>query len=444
MDKLIINGGKKLRGEITIFGSKNVALKVLVAACLTEEEVVVNNVPLISDFITMLEIIREMGGEATLHDHSVTIRMKKINNKKISLDKAAEVRTSYMFLAPLLARTKMAIIPNPGGCRIGARPIDRVIDGLKRMGVMINYESEDGYFHAACNDGLKAVSYNFSKNTHTGTETMILAAVLAKGETILTNAAEEPEVDELINFLNKMGAKIKRIEPRTIVINGVDKLHGTSFEIGADRNEIVTFAVAALITEGDILIKNIKKNGLTEFLNELDRIGAGYEEKTNGIRFYYKQPLKPTDVTTCFYPGFMTDWQGPWAVLMTKAKGQSVIHEAVYENRFSYVSELNKMGAKIELFNPVIENAEDFYNFNINDDKKGYFHAAKIFGPAQLHNAIVEVYDLRAGATLVLAALTAQGESVIFGIEHLDRGYEKFEERLGKLGASIKRVNETI
>lgn len=440
MDKLIINGGKKLKGKVNVYGSKNVALKVLVAACLTNEEVVVENVPLISDFVTMTDIIKHLGGEVLFRDHSVSVRVKEFTSERISLEKAAEVRTSFMFLAPLLIRFGRAVIPNPGGCRIGARPIDRVIEGLKKMGVSIDYESEDGYFHAICKKGLRAVNYTFSKNTHTGTETMILAGVLAKGKTVLKNAAEEPEIDELISFLNKMGADIKRVEPRTIVINGVSKLHGVNFRIGTDRNEIITFAVAGIITQGDIFINNITRNGLTEFLKELDKIGAGYEEQKNGIRFYYKGLLKPTDITTSFYPGFMTDWQGPWAVLMTKAQGESVIHETVYENRFSYVSQLRRMGAKIRLFNPIVENPEKIYNFNIKDDKKSYFHAAKIFGPEELHNGIVEVSDLRAGATLVLAALAAKGESVIFGIEHLDRGYENFEKRLKSLGASIKRV----
>ena len=442
MEKLVINGGNKLAGDVSIFGSKNVALKVLVAACLTDEEVTVKNVPLISDFLIMAEIIRELGGDVSINDHSVTIRMQKIAKEKIDLDKAAEIRTSFMFLAPLLARMGKAIIPNPGGCRIGARPIDRIVDGLKSMGTEIDYESEDGYFHAtAPKEGLHAADYTFVKNTHTGTETMILSAVLAKGKTVLENAAAEPEVDELINFLNKMGAKVKRTEERTIIIEGVEKLHGTSFEISPDRNEVVTFAVAAIITKGDIFIKGVAKKGLTEFLDTLSEAGGGFEVKDNGIRFYYKEELKPTNVTTSFYPGFMTDWQGPWAVLMTTAKGISVIHETIYENRFNYVEELKKMGAHIELFNPKVENPEKFYNFNINDDNN-YFHAERVTGPAELHNGVVNVSDLRAGATLVLAALAAKGESVIFGLEHLDRGYEQFDKRLENLGANIKRVRE--
>lgn len=442
MEKFIIKGGKKLKGEISILGSKNVALKVLVAACLTNEEVTVENVPIISDFITMANIIEHLGGEVKFNDHSVSVRLKEFSSEKISLAEAAEIRTSYMFLAPLLARMGKAIIPNPGGCRIGARPIDRIVAGLKKMGIIMEYDSGDGYFHAKAPNGLKGTKYTFEKNTHTGTETMILAAVLAKGKTILENAAQEPEVDELIGLLNRMGAKIKRKKERTIVIEGVLNLHGATFKIVPDRNEVVTFAVAAIITEGDIFIKDVNKKGIEEFLELLKSCGGGFEEKENGIRFFYKGPLKATNVVTTFYPGVMTDWQGPWAVLMTKAKGQSTIHETVYENRFTYADELTKMGAQIELYNPKINNSDKFYNFNIKDDNGKNFHAAKISGPTDLHNGVLDISDLRAGATLVLAALAAKGESVLFGVEHLDRGYEQFDKRLKKIGADIKRVKE--
>ncbi|HUD09973.1 MAG TPA: UDP-N-acetylglucosamine 1-carboxyvinyltransferase [Patescibacteria group bacterium] len=442
MNKFVINGGKKLKGEVFVLGSKNVALKILVAACLTKDEVIVRNVPLISDFMIMAEIIRNLGGEVKLNDHSVSIRLENILSEKISLDKAAEIRTSYMFLAPLLARLGKAIIPNPGGCRIGARPIDRIVGGLKKMGVKIQYDSKDGYFHALAPKGLTGATYEFSKSTHTGTETMLLAAVLAKGKTVLENAAQEPEVDELIGLLNRMGAKIIRENPRKIVIEGVTKLHGAEFTIAPDRNEVVTFAVAALITQGDIFIRDIKSKGLEEFLELVKYCGGGIEEKQNGIRFFYKEELKPSNVVTSFYPGFMTDWQGPWAVLMTKANGQSSIHETVYENRFTYVDELKKMGANIEFYKPEVKNPEEVYNFNIKDDNGKNFHAIRIFGPTTLHNAALTISDLRAGASLVLAALAAKGESVLFDIEHLDRGYEQFEQRLSNLGANIKRINE--
>lgn len=440
MEKLVIRGGKRLHGSVKVSGSKNVALKLMVAACLTKEEIVIENIPLISDLMVMAEIIEQLGGKVEFKGHTVHIRMKEFKEDKITLDKAVEIRTSFMFLSPLLARLGKAIVPNPGGCRIGARPIDRVIDGLKKLGSSIKYNSRDGYFYANAKE-LVGTKYRFEKNTHTGTETMIIAAVLAKGTTILNNAAEEPEVDELINFLNSMGAKITRINPRVIKIEGVDKLHGTRFRINSDRNEIVTFAIAALMTDGEILIKNIRRDGLKEFLDALEKAGAGFEEKEDGIKFYHKDGLRSIKVTTSFYPGFMTDWQGPWAVLMTKANGESIVHETVYENRFSYVEELKKMGASLKLFNPEVKNPSKTYNFNITDDKD-FFHALKIFGPSNLHNAILNVSDLRAGATLVLAALSAKGESVIFGLEHLDRGYEDFDKRLRGLGANIQRVKD--
>jgi UDP-N-acetylglucosamine 1-carboxyvinyltransferase len=442
MEKFIVNGGKKLKGNVAILGSKNVALKVLVAACLTKEEVVIENLPLISDVRTMADIIVHLGGKVVFEGHTAHIKMENFASDKISLEKAAEIRTSYMFLAPLLARLGKAIIPNPGGCRIGARPIDRIVDGLKKMGVEIKYASKDGYFHAEAKNGLKATDYEFTKSTHTGTETMIIAAVLAKGTTVLKNSAQEPEVDELIGLLSRMGAKILRKNERTIVIEGVESLHGAKFKIIPDRNEVVTFAVGAIITQGDILVKDITRKGLEEFLDLLKLCGAGVEEKSGGIRFFYKGELKATNITTTFYPGFMTDWQGPWTVLMTKANGESIVHETVYENRFTYADELKKMGAEIELFNPRVENPSEVYNFNIKDDKEKNFHAARIFGPTNLHNGILQITDLRAGATLVLAALAAEGESILFGIEHLERGYENFDERLKELGADIRREIE--
>lgn len=442
MERFEIVGGKKLKGQVNVFGSKNVVLKVLVAACLTNEEIYIDNVPLISDVYAMTEIIEHLGGKVEFKDHRFVIKVEDFISNKIALEKAAEARTSFMFLAPLLIRKKEAIIPNPGGCRIGARPIDRVIGGLKKMGVRVKYSSKDGFFHATAPNGLHGAYYKFEKSTHTGTETMLIAAVMAKGKTILENAAQEPEIDELIAFLRRMGAKIVREKPRRIVIEGVEKLGGASFIIAPDRNEVVTLAVAAIITQGDVFIKDISKRGLEEFLEMLRKIGAGFEVKKDGIRFFYKGPLKASDVTTTFYPGFMTDWQGPWAVLMTQAEGVSTIHEAVYENRFNYVGGLRKMGADIELYNPKVRNPAKFYNFNIKDDKKTNFHAAKITGPANLHNGILNMTDIRAGATLVLGALVASGESVLFGLEYLDRGYEQFEQRLKVLGAKIKRIKD--
>lgn len=388
----------------------------------------------------MVDIMKELGAEVLVQDHTVKIQMSKFKTSSISLEKAALARTSAMFIAPLLVRTNEAVIPNPGGCRLGARPIDRTIEGIQKMNADITYHSEDGYFHAKT-QGLQGIEYTFEKNTHTGTETLILAAVLAKGKTVLKNAAEEPEIDDLIGLLSAMGGDIKRTGKREITINGVEKLHGATYRISPDRNEVVTFAIASYLTKGDVFIKEAQKVDLDAFLEILGKTGAGFEKKNDGIRFYFKENLQASDVTTKVYPGFMTDWQAPWAVLMTQANGTSVIHETVFENKLGYVKDLKKMGAHMELFNPEVVNKEDVYNFNLEDDSSEFFHAVTIKGPTKLHNAVLTTLDIRAGAAVVLAALAAQGSSTIFGIEKLDRGYEKFEERMKNLGANIKRIN---
>lgn len=441
MSSFVVTGGAKLTGDLTISGAKNVALKALVAACLTSEKVTLHNVPRISDVIVMADIIRELGGTVQFTEHTITIEMRKFSTHQISLEKAAQARTSSLFIAPLVSRMKEAIIPNPGGCRLGARPIDRTIDGVRSLSTQITYFSNDGYFHAKT-DGLQGAVYTFDKNTHTGTETMILTAVLAQGQTILKNAAEEPEIDDLITLLNRMGADVKRSGKREITIHGVSSLHGTEFTISSDRNEIVTFAIAALVTEGNILLKNTTSKGIEAFLQKLDEIGGGYEETPNGLRFFWKGQLQATDVTTQVYPGFMTDWQAPWAVLMTKASGVSTIHETVFENKMGYVADLNKMGAHIEPYMPKVADPEKVYNFNLSDDRPEYVHAIQISGPKKLHNAIVTTLDIRAGAAVVLAALIAKGKSTIFGAEKLDRGYEHIEKRLQSLGAKIERKKE--
>lgn len=439
MESFIVKGGRKLTGEISVSGSKNVSLKLITASLLTSEEVVIENVPRISDLETLLEIVENLGVKISFTDHTLVMQAANLSDYEIPLEAGARIRASSMLISPLLVRLGKALIPNPGGCRIGARPVDRTIEGLTKMGALVRYVSEDGYFHVQTN-GLVGMTYRFEKNTHTGTETLLMAAVLAKGKTVIENAAQEPEVDELIAFLTSMGAKIKR-HKRTITIEGVAKLHGTHFAVAPDRNEVVTFAIAGLITGGDLTIVNARKKDITIFLEKIDKAGGKYEEVKGGIRFY-DGTIVGTDIETAPHPAFMTDWQGPWAVLMTQATGVSIIHETVYEDRFGYVSELLKMGAHIELFNPKVKNPDKIYNFNWADNKDEYCHAAKIYGPTSLHNAIVNISDLRAGATLVLAALAAKGKTVIFGVEHLDRGYEAFEERLRSLGADIKRVLE--
>lgn len=441
MDKYTIKGGKKLKGTVSVTGAKNAALKALVAACLTDQKVIIHNVPLISDFFVMLDIMKDLGAKVTLRGHTVTVQMKDFSHFSIPLDKAVLARTSSMFIAPLLARVHEAIIPNPGGCRLGARPIDRTIDGIKKMNADITYHSEDGYFHATTK-GLRGTTYTFQKNTHTGTETMILAAVLAKGKTVLNNAAEEPEIDDIINLLNAMGGRISRTKHRQITIVGVDKLRGTEFRISPDRIEVVTFAIAAIITGGEIFIKDAQIAKIDAFLQELKKTGAGYEIKQNGILFYANGTLAAVDVTTGIHPGFLTDWQAPWAVLMTQANGDSIIHETVFENKLGYIKDLKRMGASAKLFSPEVKDPEKIYNFNLEDDSPLNFHAVRIRGPKKLHNAVMTTLDIRAGAAVVLASLVAKGKSTIFGIEKLDRGYEDFDKRLKALGADIQRSTE--
>jgi len=443
MKKYIVTGGKKLSGEVVVAGAKNVVLPAIVAACLTSEEVEIKNVPLIADFYVMLDLVKEIGGTVHLSGHTVKIKVGKIENVKIPLDTGAKIRTSSMFVAPLLARRGEAYIPNPGGCRIGARPIDRHIEGLMMMGTSCVYNSDDGYFRLAT-EGLTGARYTFTKNSHTGTEVLLMSAVLAKGETVISNAAEEPEVDDLINLLNLMGARIERVDKRTIVIEGVETLHGASYEIMPDRNEVVTFAVLSALTGGKITIKNVRMPDIKGFLDVFERAGGKFQVSKSGVRFFMPDGIKPTNILTAPHPGFMTDWQGPWAIFMTQAEGASSIHEAVYENRFGYVDELKKMGADLAYWKPKVRDPGKFYNFNYFEEDKDRKQGLKIKGPTKLHNGVLNISDLRAGATLVIGSLIAKGESVIYGVDILTRGYEAFDKRLKALGADIKIEEEEM
>lgn len=442
MDKFIITGGIPLFGDVEVSGAKNVALKILIASLLTDEEIIIHNVPLIRDVFSLIDLLKSIGIRVTIEGHTVIVKNGNTHSTTVPLDLGARLRTSSMVLGPLLARYGEAKVPNPGGCRLGARPIDRHIEGLMAMGASITYHSDDGYFYAHA-DKLHGTKFTFAKNTHTGTETLILAAVLAQGQTILNNAAQEVEVDDLITMLTHMGAKIKRTQPRQITIEGVKKMHGAEYTTMPDRNEEVTYAIAAAITGGSITVHHSACGTLGEFLRVYE-VSGGMWKRIDNTTTEYKgnRVVHPVNIETAPYPGFMTDWQAPWAVYMTQADGVSSIHETVFESRFSYVKELKKMGARIEFFDPTVSNPESFYNFNWNDRKEGYHQGIKISGRTPLHNAVLQIDDIRAGASLVLAALIAPGESYIHGVELLDRGYENIELRLTDLGAKIKRVKE--
>lgn len=442
MDTFIIDGGKALSGDITVSGAKNVAVKALIASLLTNDALTLTNVPHIRDVILLIELLSAMGIRAAFSDHRVTTSTGTVAETTVPLDLGARLRTSSMVIGPLLARYGHAKIPNPGGCRIGARPIDRHVEALKAMGAEISYHSDDGYFYAKAKK-LHGATIAFPKNTHTGTESVILAAVLADGETVIKNAAQEVEVDNLIALLSAMGAHIKRTAPREIVISGVKQLHGADFRIMPDRNEEITFAIAGAITGGEVVVHESQREHIQAFLDAFQKAGGEIKEIDSHVTQYKRgSGILPVDVITRPYPEFMTDWQGPWAVLMTQARGVSHIHETVFESRFSYVSELRKMGATIDYYDPKVDNPSSFYNFNWSDRVPGNHQGIRIAGPTTLHNGILEMNDLRAGATLVLAALTAYGKSFIHGVDQIDRGYERIDERLASLGARISRMKE--
>lgn len=433
-----VTGGTPLHGTVRIGGAKNASYKLMIASLLAEKESILLNLSNISDVQTVAEIIGEMGAKVlNPGERSIAIDPHNVSSFDLSHINGAQGRFSTMFIPALLVRFGKAIVPLPGGDKIGVRPLERHFDGLRAMGATIEQKDNLVICHAS---KLHGTDYTFEKNTHTGTETLIMAAVRAEGETVLSNAAQEPEVDDLIEYLNKMGAKISRHDNRVIKIEGVDSLKGTTHQIIPDRNEAVSYACAALTTKGDIVIENARPSHLKAFLEQLDQIGAGYEVGNYGMRFYYEQPLQATTVTTTIEPGFMTDWQPLFATVLTQCEGVSVVHETIMQNRFQYVDQLQTMGAQIEKFQPQVENPDEVYNFNLIDDEPNACHAIRIKGPTNLKSGKFEVHDLRQGATLILAALTAQGTSIIRGIEHVDRGYEALAERLNSMGAKIERI----
>jgi len=438
MTKYLIKGGKPLKGAVRIGGAKNSSFKLMIASLLADSESRLLDISRISDVQITKQVIEILGGEVKSPGKgTIFINPKKLKNYQIPQDFGYKSRASMMFAGPLLARFGRAYLPLPGGDQIGRRPVDRHLDGLKALGVLV--KQTDGFIRLECPQ-LTGSKFRFVKNTHTGTETLIMAAVLARGTTVLENTALEIEVDDLISFLNKMGAKIKRMPNRVIKIEGVKKLKGTIHKAIPDRNEAVSYACAALATKGDIIIENARAEHLNAFLEKVKEAGGHYETDHYGLRFWYEQPLKSTKIRTQPHPGFMTDWQALWTTLMTQAKGQSEIIETVYEYRFGFLEDLKKMGAKIELFNPQVKNPEDFYSFNLSDDIQDNFHAARVFGPTLLKGMEIKVADIRAGATLMLAALIAKGKSILLDDGHIQRGYEDLDLRLKELGADIQRI----
>lgn len=430
--KFRIRGGKPLKGKVKICGAKNSASKLLIASLLTDKQININNCPVSIGEIKIARQICELIGSKfkKFSEKQAIVQTKKIRNNSISRNLSFKNRISVLTIGPLLHRVGEALISKPGGDQIGARPINFHLDALKKLGVKIR-EYKD-YFSIKANN-LHGADIILPYPSVGATENIILTSTLAEGRTFIHNAAVEPEIVDLIKFLQKMGAIIDVLTNRTIVITGVSKLNSAEHSVIPDRLEAASFACAAIATGGEVDIINARQDDMISFLNSVRLVGADYEIHDEGIIFYRNGNLKPICLETDVHPGFMTDWQPPFTVMMTQANGVSLIHETVYENRFGYVKELKRMGAEIELFNQCLGNSECRYK-NTN-----YYHSAVVKGPSELQSATINVPDIRAGFSYLIASLISKGESLVSGIEHIDRGYENIDVKLKGLGADIKR-----
>jgi UDP-N-acetylglucosamine 1-carboxyvinyltransferase len=417
MDKFVINGGKPLNGEIATSGSKNSALPAIAAALLTEEPVTLHRIPRVRDLRTMQRLLVDIGSSVEVTDETVRIETPRVVSPEAPYELVKTMRASSLVLGPLVARCGRARVSLPGGCAIGARPIDLHIFGLEQLGATIN--QAHGYIEAVAEDGLRGGTIHFQRITVTGTEDLMMAAVLAKGETVLRNAAREPEVVDLADLLVKMGAKIEGAGTSTIRIQGVERLGGAEHTIIPDRIEAGTFVIAGAITRGDVTVTGCNPEHFESLVSKLQQAGVDVTQPdATSVRVRGGGRLRSIDMTTEEHPGFATDLQAQYMALMTQAEGIAIIEERIFENRFMHAQELARMGANIRL-----------------DGRK-----AMVAGPRELTGAGVIASDLRASASLVLAALVARGETVIDRVYHIDRGYEKIEAKLAEAGADIQRV----
>jgi UDP-N-acetylglucosamine 1-carboxyvinyltransferase len=440
MSRYVIAGGKTLTGEVSIRGAKNASFKQIIASLLSDKTTELTNIPQISDVRITQSIAESLGSQIeTIGEHSLKITTKKIISSIVPHGTGEKSRTSFMFAAPLLLRTGFATIPTPGGDKLGARPLDRLFECFDKMGITTEVTNDTINFSVS---KIRPITFCFPKPSHTVTEVLIMISTLIKGQTILKNSSLEPEIDDLIIMLNSMGAKVERDcqNPKTIIINGVDSLSGTTHQVIADRNETVTFACAALLTKGSVNILKTNPKIVSTFLETIQNMGAKIISGKDEVTVSWNKPLKAVNIETGPEPFFMTDWQAIFSVLLTQAIGVSTIIERVYPYRFQHIANLEKMGVKAKYFNPEVKNPQDYYEFNLQSDKPEYFHGVKIFGPVKLKPAEFEINDLRAGASITLAALTANGTSIINNVEYIERGYEKLTDRLNSLGAQIEYI----
>ena len=417
MEKLLIKGGKSLRGTIKCAGAKNAALPMIAATILSSENVILKNLPYLQDITTMFELLGSMGAKIVLNENmDFDISSNNLDDTEARYELVKTMRASILVLGPLVARYGRARIALPGGCAIGSRPVNFHLDALEQLGAKIILRN--GYIEATANE-LVGTKIKFDGITVTGTENIMMAACLAKGTTYLTNVAKEPEIEDLANLLNAMGADVQGAGTDEIVINGVSNLHGTSFSIPADRIEAGTYLVAAAVTKGNVNVDGINPERLSKVIQKLEESGADISITNNSISLSMENSeLKPVDITTAPFPEFPTDMQAQFSVMNAIANGTSNIYETVFENRFMHIQELNRMGCDIE----------------INGNQ------AVIKGVKSLYGAEVMATDLRASASLILAGLCAEGQTTVSRIYHIDRGYERIEEKLNYLGAEILRL----
>ena len=417
MEKLLIKGGKSLSGKISCSGAKNAALPMIAATIMCDDKVVLKNLPYLQDITTMFELLGSMGSEILLDENmDFTVSSANLKDIEARYELVKTMRASILVLGPLLSKYGKARIALPGGCAIGSRPVNFHLDALKQMGASINLRN--GYIEANASK-LKGANIKFEGVTVTGTENLMMAATLAEGQTILTNVAKEPEIADLADMLNSMGAKISGAGTDKIVIDGVDKLKGTIFDIPADRIEAGTYLVAAAVTKGSITIDGINPNRLMKVIDKLRAAGAEIDYNENSISIDMKLEFpNPVDITTAPFPEFPTDMQAQFSVINAISSGTANIYETIFENRFMHILELNRMGCDISV--------------------KG--NHAVIQGVKSIYGAQVMATDLRASASLILAGLCAEGETVVDRIYHIDRGYERIEEKLNYLGANIIRL----
>jgi UDP-N-acetylglucosamine 1-carboxyvinyltransferase len=417
MQKLEVFGANKLKGQIKISGSKNASLPILAATLLSNKKVYLQNLPRVKDIETMVSLLQSLGSKISFNKNNLAIDNKRQNKNFASYSLVKTMRAGILVLGPLLAKFRKAKVSLPGGCAIGTRPVDIHLDALSKLGV--KYKIVQGYVHAKAPKGLIGNKIRFPKISVGATENLIIAASFAKGTTVLSNCAIEPEIKDLVNFLKSMRCNINWISKRSIKIEGVSNVKEINYSVMFDRIEAGTYLIAAAVTEGNLNIQNIVPKIIQTEINILKKIGVKIKVKKDEVHIVGNKKIKSINIKTAPYPGFPTDLQAQMMVLLCKANKQSVIKEDIFENRFMHVAELNRMGAKIS-----------------TDGNK-----AKITGNINFEAAELMATDLRASVSLILAALTTKGKSVINRIYHLDRGYENIEKKLKKVGAKIRRVN---